>query len=327
MSRDLRNEFLDNVKLAVMEFDDADIIVSKVAMLLDHYELSERVTDLVQIDNENVNMLKTYTSSMIIDGRSKTTIQHYIRELKNFNSYINGKDFKDVNAYDVRSYLAKRKLDGLSNRTLDNIRSILVAFYGWMNNEDYMSKNPCVCIKPIKYTDEVKLPFSNVEIDKLRSACKNTKERAIIEFLLASGVRVAEFCDLNVEDVDFFENKIRIRHGKGDKERYTYMNDLAKEHLLRYLDGRTAGALFRTKRQGRYTKGGVRYLLHSLEKRAGIDDVHPHRFRRTFATSLASRGMRVQEIQKLLGHANINTTMVYVSLSDADTKYSYMKFA
>lgn len=215
----------------------------------------------------------------------------------------------------------------MSNRTLDGVRAILVAFYGWMAGEEYINKNPCSSIKPIKYQAEIRLPFTSIEIDKLRSACKNLKERAIVELLLASGVRVAEFCDLNVEDINFVDDRVRIRHGKGNKERYTYLNDLAKEHLMKYLDDRTSGTLFLTSRKERYTKGGVRYLLHSIGDRAGVDDVHPHRFRRTFATMLASRGMPIQEIQKLMGHSNINTTMVYVSLSDADTKYAYKKFA
>lgn len=327
MSQDLRNDFINNVKMIVMEARDPEAIVSRISILLERYELSERVTDLVPAEDGNLELVKTYASALLVDGKATTTITHYLRELKVFISEYAGQDIKTLTTFDLRNYLAKRKLDGLSNRTLDNVRSILVAFYGWLTGEEYIGRNPCAPIKPIKYLDEIKLPFTNVEIDKLRSACKNLKERAIIEFLLASGVRVAEFCDLDVEDINLIDDKIRIRHGKGNKERYTYLNDLAKEHLIRYLDGRTSGALFLTTRGDRYTKGGVRYLLHSIEKRAGVNDVHPHRFRRTFATWLASRGMPIQEIQKLMGHANINTTMVYVSLSDTDTKYAYKKFA
>ena len=210
---------------------------------------------------------------------------------------------------------------------MDTVRTIVSAFFGWLSDEEYIEKNPCKSIKPIKYQREMELPFSTVELDKLRSVCKKDKERALIEFLLASGVRVTELCMLDVSDIDFMKNKVHVRHGKGDKERYTYLTDLAKEHLLKYLNGRTDVALFIPQRGDRYEKGGIRYVLRTLGKRCGVENVHPHRFRRTFATQLASRGMQVQEIQKLMGHSNINTTMVYVALSDADIQYAYKKFA
>ena len=223
--------------------------------------------------------------------------------------------------------MAQKKLSGISNRTLDNVRSVLSAFYTWLECEEYIEKNPCRGIKPIKYKRELKSPFSDVEIDNLRNSCKKQKERAVIEFLLATGVRVSEFCSMDVPDIDFSNNKVRVREGKGGKERYTYINEIAKEHLKKYLDGRTDGALFKTQLGDRYTKSGVQYLLHALAKRAGIDNVHPHRFRRTFATMLASRGMSVQEIKKLMGHSNINTTMLYITVLDADTQYAYNKYA
>lgn len=327
MSQDHRNEFLRNVKIVLMEPGDPDTICSKISILLDRYELTERVTDLVPSEDSNVELVKAYASALLIDGKARSTIKQYLYELKKFTAEFSGRDIKELGSFDIRNYLAKRKLSGLSNRTLDGVRAILFAFYGWMAGEEYIGRNPCCTIKPIKYQEEIRLPFSNVEIDKLRTACKNEKERAIVEFFLATGVRVAEFCDLDIEDINFVDDRVRIRRGKGDKERYTYMNDLAKEHVLKYLNGRSTGALFMTQRKDRYTKGGVRFLLHSLGDRAGVEDVHPHRFRRTFATSLASRGMQIQEIQKLMGHSNINTTMIYVTLSDAETKYAYKKFA
>lgn len=327
MSQDYRNDFLQSVKLMLMESADPEVIYSKIAVLLDKYELTERVTDLVPSDNENAELLKMYFSAIIIDGKAQTTIELYSHELKRFLMHFGGKHIKELTTFDVRSYLAKRKLDGISNRTLDTIRTIVSAFFGWLSDEEYIEKNPCKSIKPIKYQREMELPFSTVEMDKLRSVCKKYKERALLEFLLASGVRVTELCMLDVSDIDFMKNRVHIRHGKGDKERYTYLTDLAKEHLLKYLNGRTDGALFIPQRGDRYEKGGIRYVLRTLGKRCGVENVHPHRFRRTFATQLASRGMQVQEIQKLMGHSNINTTMVYVALSDADIQYAYKKFA
>lgn len=327
MSRDLRNEFMDEVKLILMGQPDSELIISQICVALDRYELSERNTDLVPVDDENVQLIKMYTSAILVDGKAKSTINQYLRELKLFISYFPGQNIKDLKTFDIRSYLAKRKQGGLSNRSLENVRAYVRAFYDWLTAEEIIPKNPCAAIKPIKHSKELPLPYTTIEIDRIRNACKNARERAIVEVLLASGVRVAEFCDLDVEDINFAEGKVRVRHGKGDKERYTFINDLAKEHLLKYLDGRTSGPLIMSQRKERYTKGGVRNVMRTLGARAGVDDVHPHRFRRTFATTLASRGMPLQQIQKLMGHSNINTTMLYVTLTDAETKYAYKKYA
>lgn len=327
MSRDYRNDFLDEVKLAMLEYEDSDMIVSKISVLLEKYEITERTTDLVPAENDNVELVKAYTTALIIDGKAKSTIEHYIREIKHFTFSIGNKSLKELNAFDIRNYLAKKKLDGLANRTLENIRAVLSAFFTWLAAEEYLSKNPCASIKPIKTNSKIKLPFSQVELDQLRSACNNSKQRGMIEFLAATGVRVSELCDLDIEDVDFTTNRVHVKHGKGDKERYTYMTDLAKEHLIASLDGRESGPLFVSRYNNRYTVHGIRLLLHSVGDRANVENVHPHRFRRTFATTLASRGMQLQEIQNLMGHSNINTTMIYVSISDADTQYAYKKFA
>ena len=327
MNRDSRCNFLNEVSLSIEETDNKETVIAKLSIILDKYEITERVTDLTLCDDANMKLVKTYASSLIVDGKARTTIEHYVRELKIFVGVCAGQRLEELTSFDIKSYLAKRKMDGLCNRTLDNVRAILAAFFSWLSAEEYIPKNICANIKPIKYTRELRQPFSAVELDKIRSNCKNPKERAIVEFLLSSGVRVSEFCALDVSDVNFTDSVVHIRHGKGDKERFTYINELTKEHLKKYLGNRTEGALFVTQRNERYTKGGIRYLLHSIERRAEIKDVHPHRFRRTFATSLASRGMKLQEIQRLLGHSDINTTMVYVTVSDAETKLSYAKFA
>lgn len=323
--RDYRNDFIQEVKLIVMDCEDQDTIVSKISVILEKYELTKRVTDIVPCDSENMDLLKQYAGSLIISGKSKKTIEHYARELKKFA--LCGGNLKERKPYDIKNYLAQKKLSGISNRTLDNVRSVISAFYSWLEAEEYIEKNPCRGIKPIKYKRELKTPFSDVEIDKLRNSCKKKNQRAMIEFLLASGVRVSEFCSIDVQDIDFDHKKVRVREGKGGKERFTYINEIAIEHLKDYLDGRADGALFVTQLGDRYTKSGVEYVLHSIAKKAGVDNVHPHRFRRTFATTLAKRGMKIQEVQKLMGHSNINTTMIYVSTTDAETKNAYERVA
>lgn len=327
MSKDFRNEFMDQVKLAMMDREDAELITSKIAVILERYELSERVTDLIPAEDQNESLIKLYASALVIDGKAQSTIRHYVRELRCLSDALGGKDLKALGSFDVRSYMAKKKMDGVSNRTLENARAIVSAFFNWMAAEEIIPKNPCATIKPVKCQEEIRHPFTVVELDRLRGAARTIKERSMIEFFLATGVRVSEFCDLDISDVDLATGRIRIRNGKGGKERITFMNDLAKEHLIKYLDGRDVGPLFLTRSGKRYEPGGVRFALRTIGQRSGVSDVHPHRFRRTFATTLAARGMQLQEIQKLMGHSNINTTMIYVNISESETQIAYKKFA
>ena len=166
-----------------------------------------------------------------------------------------------------------------------------------------------------------------MEIDKLRSACTNEKERAVVEFLLSTGVRVDEMCKMDVSDVSMTEMTVHVRHGKGGKERITYITPVAVERLSKYLAKRKeSDILFPNKDGNRMTTWGIRWILKQVAKRAGVEDVHPHRFRRTFATGLAKRGMDVREIQTLLGHSNINTTLEYICTDTEGVKASYRKY-
>jgi site-specific recombinase XerD len=197
-----------------------------------------------------------------------------------------------------------------------------------MQREEYISVNPAAKIKPIQYTDEVKQPFSNVDLDRLRGACRTPKERAIIEILLSSGVRVSEMCALNIDDVNIHDKTVYVRHGKGDKARMTYIDDLTVMHLRHYLSIRKddCEALLLSCRKTRLSCGGAEHIVKEIGRRAGIEKVHPHRFRRTLATTLAKRGMAIQDIQKILGHSDIDTTMVYVSVSDQKARMEYQKY-
>lgn len=197
-----------------------------------------------------------------------------------------------------------------------------------MLEEELINKNPCRTIKPIKYADKIRLPFSSVDIDALRSVCKTEKERAIVELLLATGVRVSELCAICLSDIDFDRLTIKVREGKGSKQRTVYFNELSKKHLVAYLESRNAngGYVFYNKKKNPLNPGGVRHILNMLGNRAGVENVHPHRFRRTFATNLSNRGMEIQEIAKILGHANINTTLEYVYTSDERAHVAYRKY-
>lgn len=246
-----------------------------------------------------------------------------------YRKQVAQKHYTEVTVYDIRLFLALQKSNGVSNRTLENTRANLNAFFAWMAKEDLIPKSPSANIPPIKFVDKVRLPFSSVEIDALRFACKTTKERAIIELLLASGARVSELTALKIGDINFDTMAVQIRKGKGGKARTTYINHLAKTHLLKYLMERkdTGDYLFYNKKHEPLNAGGVRFILNSIAERADIENVHPHRFRRTFASGMASRGMDIQEIRKLLGHSSLNTTLKYIHTSDEQVHTSYLKYS
>lgn len=308
--------------------DDITIVSEEMAITLKDYDVTKRTTELVVYDGINEQIIKKYKACMIIAGRSPKTIYQYERCLMRLFQVVQ-RNYTDMTVSDLRYFLAYEKSRGISNRTLENVRVQVQSFFNWLVDEDMIIKNPCKTIAPIKYTSKVKEPFSSIEIDAMRSACKNTKERAIVEFLLATGVRVSELCSILLSDINFDTNAIIVREGKGQKQRTVYMNDLAKKHLLIYFESRNVNGthLFYNKWKEPINEGGVRHILKSIEERAGLANVHPHRFRRTFATQLSNRGMPVQEIQHLLGHSDLNTTMEYVITSDDRVHVSYLKYS
>ena len=307
---------------------DIETVSDEMVIALRDYEVTKRVTELVKYDGANEMILKRYKACLVIAGRSEKTVAQYERTAKKLFITLQ-KNYTDMTVLDLRFFLAFEKSRGVSNRTLENTRVQISAFFSWLLEEELINKNPCRSITPIKYTKEVKLPFSTVEIDAIRSACKTKKERAIVEFLLSSGVRVSELCAIRISDVNFDTMAVVVREGKGSKQRTVYINDLTSKHLIEYLSKRNVAGdyLFYNKAKQPLNPGGVRHILKTIEERAGIANVHPHRFRRTFATGLANRGMEIQEIGKLLGHSNLNTTLTYVYTSDEKVRTSYLRYS
>lgn len=306
--------------------DDVAIISNIIICALNDYDMSARCTDIVPYDDENERVLKRYVSCLIIDGKSKGTIKQYTMTLRRLAD-VTHKNYAKMGINDVRYFLACEIERGLSDRSRENQRANVSAFFQWMTAEEIIPKNPIAALKPIKYKEEVKLPFSDIDIDKLRSACINLKERAIIETLLATGIRVEEACFMNASDVNKDTLAVHVTHGKGNKERVTYITPVAMRHLSAYLNSRSEDndILFCNRYHNRLTDGGIRKLLKRIEARTDVTDVHPHRFRRTFATNLYRRGMDIHEIQRLMGHSNINTTMEYIYVEDTRIFDSYKR--
>lgn len=308
--------------------EDVTTVSEEMSLALNDYEVTKRQTQLVPYSEYNEKIQQRYRACLIISGRSPKTVEQYDRIVKKLFEAVQ-RNYDEMTVSDLRYFLALEKGRGVSNRTLENERVMISSFFSWLLNEELINRNPCRSIAPIKYTKEVKLPFSAIEIDAIRSACKTKKERAIVEVLLSSGVRVSELCTIRISDINFDNLSILVREGKGSKQRTVYINDLASKHLIEYLSSRTVNGdfLFYNKKRQPLNPGGVRHILKTIEERAGVTNVHPHRFRRTFATSLANRGMDIQEIGKLLGHANLNTTLTYVYSSDEKVRNSYLKFS
>ena len=331
MSRDYRMELIRLVEEqlpAFLEQHQVHMVSDVLTKALSDFEITERCTDLAPLDDANTRILKRFKACLAIDGKSEKTIYQYERTCRKLEQTV-GKPFTDIGVYDIRYFLACEKARGISNVSLENARANLSAFFQWMADDEIIPKNPCRSINPIKVHKEIKKPFSDVEIDALRSACRNKKERALIEVLLSTGIRVSELSGMDIGDIDFTALSVHVRHGKGDKERMTYITSVAARRLIDYLGDRKEKdmpALFYNKNHGRMCAGGIRSVLNTLAKRAGVENVQPHRFRRTFATGLAARGMEIQEIQKLLGHSDINTTLQYVCVNDDNVKASYKKY-
>ena len=300
-------------------------IMQRVEFMLHDYDVVPKSYELTCYTDENLRILKRYKSCLMVEGKSEKTIEAYEYRIRHLIRTTNMR-LRDVGPYDIRYYLAMLKNTGCCNRTLDVVRCYISSFYKWAVLEGIIDKSPCDPIKPIKYTEEIKESFSDVDIEKLRSGCKNLKERAIVELLLSSGVRVSELVNMNIDDIDFRNNIVHVRHGKGDKERITYMSPVASYYVLKYIESREDNyvELFRS-RKGKLSDGGVRYLLKSIGDEVGVYNVHPHRFRRTFATTLNNKGMPIQSIQHLMGHTKMDTTMIYVNVSDQIVHAEYQK--
>lgn len=328
---DKRNDLIkeiEDVLLKSIDASQAKMIADDIVCVLGNYEISDRCTDIIVADDKNMRILKRFIACLSLDGKSNMTIYQYNRSVNKMFEFI-GKEVQDIGVYDIRYYLACEKQRGLSDRFIENIRANLSAFFQWLVQEEIISKNPCLNVKPIKYKKEIRLPFNSVEIDALRSACKNPKERSLIEFLLSTGIRVSELSNMKIQDVDFNKLSVHVTHGKGNKERIVYMNDVAKYHLNHYIVSRkdSIDALFCNNSYSPILPNGIRYILNQLGKRGDVINVHPHRFRRTFASSLANRGMKIEEIKMLMGHSNINTTMEYIYTSDNSVSNSYKRYA
>lgn len=288
---------------------------------------SEKDETKKQIDNSE--FLKLFLEAKKIEGCSERTIQYYRVTIEKMLQKITI-PVRKITTEDMRDYLAGYQLvNNCSKVTVDNVRRNISSFFFWLEEENYILKSPMRRIHKIKTNKQVKETISDEDIEKLRDACKCPRDLAIIDLLYSTGMRVGELVNLNKSDVNF-ELRECVVLGKGGKERKVYFDAKAKLHLQEYLNVRVDNnpALFVTldKPFERLKISGVEIRVRNLGRSVGLIKIHPHKFRRSMATRAIDKGMPIEQVQKILGHSQIDTTMQYAIVNQGNVKISHQKY-
>ena len=285
--------------------------------------------EAVKTNISNDEFLEMFLAAKRVEGCSERTIQYYKVTVEHMFTQIDTA-VRKITTEEIREYLAEyQKRNGCSNVTVDNVRRNISSFFSWLEEEDYILKSPMKRIHKIKTKKAVKNVISDEGIEKLRDNCQNIRDLAIIDLLYSTGIRVGELVNLNIDDIDL-DGRECVVYGKGDKERRVYFDAKAKVHLKNYIDSRDDDneALFVTlaSPHARLKISGVEIRLRQLGRRLDLDRVHPHKFRRTMATRAIDKGMPIEQVQKILGHSQIDTTMQYAMVNQANVKTSHQKY-
>ena len=278
---------------------------------------------------DNSQYLKMFLDAKRIEGCSERTLQYYRVTIEHMLVKIST-PIRKMNTDEIRAYLVEYQQNSQCSKvTVDNIRRNISSFFSWLEEEDYILKSPMRRIHKIKTKTVVKEAISDESMEKMRDACEEKRDLAIIDLLYSTGIRVGELVRLNVSDVDL-EQRECVVFGKGDKERRVYFDAKAKVHLTEYLKSRSDNnpALFVSliSPHNRLNISGVEIRLRNLGRRLSLGRIHPHKFRRTMATRAIDKGMPIEQVQKILGHSQIDTTMQYAIVNQNNVKTSHQKF-
>ncbi len=282
-----------------------------------------------QQDVSNKDLLQLFLDAKSVEGRSDKTLVYYEATISNFLA-VEEKPLCQVTSSDLRVYLGSyQQRNGSSKVTIDNIRRIFSSFFSWLEDEEYVAKSPVRRIHKVKAPQVVKEIISDEAMETLRDNCRNKRDLAIVDLLASTGMRVGELVKLNISDLNLHERECLV-HGKGDKQRKAYFDTRAKLHLQAYLDTRNDcnPALFVSLNAPykRFQSGGVELRIRNLSKQLDLPRVHPHKFRRTLATNAIDKGMPIEQVQRLLGHARIDTTMHYALVNQNNVKLSHRRY-
>ena len=289
--------------------------------------LSENNASKEPIDNREY--LRLFLEAKHIEGCSDRTIAYYRATIEHFFITVT-EPVRKITTEIIRTYLVEyQKRNNCSKVTVDNVRRNISSFFSWLEEEDYILKSPMRRIHKIRSEKVVKQVISDESVEKLRDNCSQARDLAIIDLLYSTGIRVGELVNLNIKDIDF-EHRECIVLGKGNKERKVYFDAKAKIHLQDYLKERTDNndALFVTldEPHNRLKISGVEIRLRELGRKLNLEKIHPHKFRRTMATRAIDKGMPIEQVQKLLGHSQIDTTMQYAIVNQNNVKASHQRY-
>ena len=329
------NNYLNDLINGIIDVMSDDLSVNQINKLrnvlhnkLKDYNIERMISKLPWDSNCNFSKLKKFIATKRLEGVSENTLDQYHRAICKLFESIK-KPLDKINTDDIRYYLSNYNEErNVSNVTLNNMRKYFSTFFQWCLDEDLIEKNPMRRIKTIKQIKTIKEPFSDIEMERIRRASKGIRNKALIEFLYSTGCRVSEVVGLDIKHVDFVHNSV-IVNGKGNKQREVYISDKAMYWLNEYIRSRKDknSALFIGKGQKRLQKSGIEAALRKIGADASVEKVHPHRFRRTIATNLINKGMPVQEVQQILGHSKIDTTMLYCKIDKNNVQSSHRKYA
>ena len=329
----MNDEFVNDVlrdMLAYLDNGQAEQLRRVLKHNLSGYEIQRRSNSTTEdASTENTRLTDAFLSAKRIEGCSEKSLSYYRKTIETMSEKI-GKGITHITTNDLRSYLTDYQTERKSSKvTIDNIRRILSSFFSWLEDEDYILKSPVRRIHKVKTAVTIKETYTDEALETMRDHCDSLRDLALIDMLASTGMRVGELVLLNRDDINFEERECVV-FGKGSKERMVYFDARTKIHLQNYLAQRTDSnnALFVSLKAPyeRLQIGGVETRLRELGKRLSLPRVHPHKFRRTLATMAIDKGMPVEQLQRLLGHQRIDTTLQYAMVKQSNVKIAHRKY-
>ena len=323
MKQKIMNEVLQKM-LPYLDNAQRNQLKTILDSVLTKYEIAEELDF-----RSNEDMIGRFIEAKRIEGCSEKTLNYYQKTIADLLSAID-KEVMHITTEDLRTYLTDyQNSKKISKVTVDNVRRILSSFFSWLEDEDYILKSPVRRIHKVKTTSTVKETYTDEALEQMRDSCSELRDLAMIDMLASTGMRVGEMVLLNRADIDFSERECVVL-GKGNKQRIVYFDARTKIHLQNYLASRIDDndALFVSLRSPhrRLTIGGIEVRIRELGKSLGMNKVHPHKFRRTLATVAIDKGMPIEQLQHLLGHKRIDTTLQYAMVKQSNVKNAHRKF-
>ncbi len=326
------NEFVSKLDGKISD-EALRTVLQELQVFTSNYDISQRETHVIPYQSNIPDCYRVYMVAKKIEGMSPESMKTYNFYLTDFFEHIN-RPFEQVTTNDIRIYLYEtQKRTGISNRTLDGKRLVINTFMDWCWKEGYIPNNPCASIKPIKFEEKPREPLSNMELEIVRDACENYRDKAMIELFYSTGCRLSEMVNLKISDIDFASKEVHL-FGKGSKHRTSYLNAKAEYMLKKYFElerpkesiSDSVFVIFRKPYNG-MQKGSIYARVKAIQKRSGIErSLFPHLLRHTMATHALNRGMNVAEVKEILGHEKLDTTMIYAKISHDSVKFNHKRY-